>query len=212
MISFVGLPGLEAQRQFLSQLAMTLFSWIKKHPKPPGRPLRGLLVIDEAKDFVPSQSATACKPNLVRLAAQARKYHLGLVFATHRSERRSKTRSSATVLLITMGKAGSPEAIKVIREQIQLRRGTGDDVPTLPKGTFYVYNADAQLSSPVKVCIPCAFHAPSEPPGRVRNPPSGGGVPRSTADRDRVKTDLHVSHGPVVGIRRQDNPSIQDKT
>ena len=32
VINFVGLPGIEAQRTFLNQLAMTLFSWIKKYP------------------------------------------------------------------------------------------------------------------------------------------------------------------------------------
>ena len=72
------LPGLEAQRYFLNQLAMTLFSWIKKYPDPGERPLRGLLVIDEAKDFVPSQKSSVCRESLLRLAAQARKYHLGL--------------------------------------------------------------------------------------------------------------------------------------
>jgi DNA helicase HerA-like ATPase len=59
-----------------------LFSWIKKNPDPGGRALRGLLVIDEAKDFVPSSQASVCKESLMRLAAQARKYHLGLIFAT----------------------------------------------------------------------------------------------------------------------------------
>src|SRR5208337_4295854 len=82
VINFVGLPALEAQRHFLNQLAMTLFSWIKRNPNPGPRPLRGLLVIDEAKDFVPSLKTSACKEGLMRLAAQARKYHLGLIFAT----------------------------------------------------------------------------------------------------------------------------------
>ena len=82
ILNLVGLAGLSAQQQFLNQLAMTLFTWIKKNPAPKGMPLRGLLVIDEAKDFVPSGSNTSCKASLNRLAAQARKYGLGLVFAT----------------------------------------------------------------------------------------------------------------------------------
>lgn len=82
ILNLVGLRGQESQRQFVNQLAMTLFFWIKKHPSPAGRPLRGLLVIDEAKDYVPSVGTTTCKASLMRLVAQARKYHLGIVFAT----------------------------------------------------------------------------------------------------------------------------------
>lgn len=163
VVNFVGLAGVEAQRQFLNQLAMTLFSWIKKNPNPPGRPLRGLLVIDEAKDFVPSQASTACKPSLMRLAAQARKYHLGLVFATQNPKEIENT-IIGNCSTHYYGKAGSPEAIKVVRDQIHLRGGGGDDVPALPKGTFYVYNADAKMQAPVKVRLPmCLSHHRSNP-------------------------------------------------
>jgi hypothetical protein len=82
VVNLVGLPTLGEQQQFLNQLAMALFTWIKKNPAPPEAPVRGLLVIDEAKDFVPSQGTTPCKQSLLRLAAQARKYGLGLIFAT----------------------------------------------------------------------------------------------------------------------------------
>ena len=137
---------------------MTLFDWIKKNPHPPERPLRGLLVIDEAKDFVPAQAASVCKPSLMRLVAQARKYHLGLVFATQNPKEIENT-MIGNCSTQYFGKAGSPEAIRVVREQIRLRGGSGDDVPTLPRGTFYVYNADAGISSPVKVRLPmCLSH------------------------------------------------------
>jgi hypothetical protein len=72
VISFVGLPPPPPHPNILSQLAMTLFTWIKKNPDPSPRPLRGLLVIDEARDFVPSQKQSECKEALVRLVAQAR--------------------------------------------------------------------------------------------------------------------------------------------
>jgi hypothetical protein len=162
VINFVGLPGLDSQRQFVSQLAMTLFSWIKKNPQPPGRPLRGLLVLDEAKDFVPSQGSTVCKPSLMRLAAQARKYHLGVVFATQNPKEMENT-IIGNCSTQFFGRAGSPEAIRVVRDQIHLRGGSGDDVPTLPKGTFYVYNADAGMQVPKKVLIPMCLshHRPS---------------------------------------------------
>jgi hypothetical protein len=158
VVSLVGLAGLEAQRHFLNQLAMTLFSWIKKNPSPGGRTLRGLLVIDEAKDFVPSQASTACKPSLMRLVAQARKYHLGIVFATQNPKEIENT-IIGNCSTHYYGKAGSPETIKIVREQIHSRGGSGDDVPTLPKGTFYVYNADAKMAAPMKVRVPmCLSH------------------------------------------------------
>ncbi|NLY00346.1 MAG: ATP-binding protein [Rhodopirellula sp.] len=157
VVNFAGL-GLESQRQFLNQLAMTLFSWIKKRPGAAGRPLRGLLVIDEAKDFVPSGGSTACKPSLMRLAAQARKYHLGLVLATQ-NPREIENTMIGNCSTHYYGKAGSPAAIQVVREQIHLRGGSGDDVPALPKGTFYVFNSDAKMAAPVKVRLPmCLSH------------------------------------------------------
>ena len=172
VINFVGLPALDSQRQFLGQLAMTLFSWIKKNPRPPNRPLRGLLILDEAKDFVPSQASTVCKPSLMRLAAQGRKYHLGMVFATQNPKEMENT-IIGNCSTQFFGKAGSPEAIRVVRDQIQLRGGTGEDVPTLPKGTFYVYNADAGMGAPVKLHgadVPVPPSAQS--PRRARDPPS----------------------------------------
>ncbi len=61
VLSLIGLPGVDAPLQFVNQLAMTLFTWVKKNPCPSDRPLRGLLILDEAKDFVPSQRSTPCK-------------------------------------------------------------------------------------------------------------------------------------------------------
>ena len=54
MISMVGLPANEPQRQgFVNQLQMALFAWIKQHPAG-DRPLGGLLVMDEAQKLAPS--------------------------------------------------------------------------------------------------------------------------------------------------------------
>ena len=59
-----------------------LFSWIKQNPTPPSRPLTGLFVMDEAQNFAPAQKTTPCKESTIALAAQARKYGLGMIFAT----------------------------------------------------------------------------------------------------------------------------------
>jgi hypothetical protein len=59
VVNFAGLPADEAKQAFVNQLEMALFSWIKKNPSPRGRPLTGLLVMDEAQNFAPSQKEHA---------------------------------------------------------------------------------------------------------------------------------------------------------
>ena len=163
VINLVGLPGLEAQRYFLNQLAMTLFSWIKKYPDPGERPLRGLLVIDEAKDFVPSQKSSVCRESLLRLAAQARKYHLGLVFATQ-NPKDIDNRIVANCSTHFYGKVNSPAAIETVRDLIRAKGGTGEDVPRLSRGQFYFHNSDADFACPIKLLVPlCLSRHPSSP-------------------------------------------------
>jgi hypothetical protein len=148
VVSFIGLPSLELQQSFVNQLAMTLFGWIRANPKVEGRALRGLLVVDEAKDFAPATSASASGASLIRLANQARKYGLGLVFATQapKSLDHNIVANCATQLY---GRASSPAAQDVIREQIQARGGSGEDVAKLVAGTFYAHTEG--MSSPAKV-------------------------------------------------------------
>ncbi len=153
VVSLVGLPTLDMQRTFLNQLAMVLFSWIKKHPNPPGRAVRGLLVVDEAKDFLPAQKATECKESMLRLGAQARKYGLGLVFATqHPKDIEHKlVGNSATHFY---GLNNSPASLATLKEQMQLKGGSGDDIARLKVGQFYFHSAGAVQASPVKVKVP----------------------------------------------------------
>ncbi|MFZ4658993.1 MAG: helicase HerA domain-containing protein [Caldilineaceae bacterium] len=160
VINLSGLMGLAAQQQFLNQLAMTLFTWIKKNPAPSVQPIRGLLVIDEAKDFVPSLGATACKANLLRLVAQARKYGLGLIFATQ-APRSIDHNIIANCTIQFYGRANSPAAIEVVQEQLRLRGGAGQDVARLERGQFYA--TAESVNPPVKVQAPLclSYHAPT---------------------------------------------------
>jgi DNA helicase HerA-like ATPase len=153
VVSLIGLPTLDTQRTFLNQLAMVLFSWIKKHPNSPGRALRGLLVVDEAKDFLPAQRATECKESMLRLGAQARKYGLGLVFATqHPKDIEHKlVGNSATHFY---GLNNSPASLATLKEQMQLKGGSGDDIARLKVGQFYFHSAGATQTAPVKVKVP----------------------------------------------------------
>ena len=160
VINLVGLPTLGEQQQFVNQLAMALFAWIKKNPAPPEAPVRGLLAIDEAKDFVPSQGTTPCKQSLLRLVAQARKYGLGLIFATQ-APKSIDHNIIANCSTQFFGRVTSPAAIEVVREQIAQRGGSGEDVAILRVGQFYL--SSQQLHPPCKVQTPwcLSFHPPT---------------------------------------------------
>ncbi len=166
VLNFIGLPGLESQQVFINQLAMTLFTWVKKHPAPGNRLLRGLLVIDEAKDFVPSGKSTPCKASMNRLVAQARKYGLGLIFATQ-TPKSIDHNIVANCSNHFYGHANSPTAIETIADQIRQRGGSGHDVSRLGTGVFYVYSEtlnDEAVKAPVKMKAPlCLSFHPSTP-------------------------------------------------
>ena len=81
VISMIGLSADEQRQSFVNQLQMALFAWIKRNPAG-ARPLRGLLVMDEAQTIAPAKGFTACTRSTLALSSQARKYGLGLVFAT----------------------------------------------------------------------------------------------------------------------------------
>ncbi len=164
VINLSGLQGLDVQQKFVNQLAMTLFTHIKQHPAKPGR-LLGLFVIDEAKDFMPSNKSTACKENLVRLVAQARKYGLGMLFASQapKSIDHNIVANCSTLLV---GKANSPTAIETVQRLLQEKGGiggVGHDVGKLKTGVFYA--STHANPKPVKVQTPlCLSYHPSSPP------------------------------------------------
>jgi hypothetical protein len=161
VVNLSGLPDQGAQQQFMNQLAMTLFSWIKKHPAR-GRAIQGLLVIDEARDFVPALKTVAGKDNLIRLVAQARKYGLGLIFATQ-APKSIDHNIIANCSTQFYGRQNSPAAIDTVREQLNQRGSSGADVAKLPRGVFYAYTEG--LSAAVKIQTPlCLSHHPASPP------------------------------------------------
>ena len=81
VISMVGLRSDEQRHGFVNQLQTALFAWIKQNPAA-DRSLRGLVVMDEAQTLAPSTGTTACTASTLALIGQARRYGLGLVFAT----------------------------------------------------------------------------------------------------------------------------------
>jgi hypothetical protein len=160
VLNLVGLTSYDRKRRFVDQLAATLFSWIKRNPAPAGG-LLGLVVIDEAKDFVPSGKSVPGKENIIRLAAQARKYGLGLLFATQepKSIEHSIVSNCSTLLA---GKMASPAAIDALQQLLSDKGARATDVGTLKRGTFYFGSAPDR---PIKIATSlCLSYHPSTPP------------------------------------------------
>ena len=136
VISFVGLES-DVQRQtFVNQLQMALFSWIRRHPAG-DRPLGGLLVMDEAQTFAPSGAMTPCTQSTLTLASQARKYGLGLIFATQ-APRGLHNRISGNAATQFIGLLSSPAQIRAANELAIAKGGRGlADIGRLRPGEFY---------------------------------------------------------------------------
>jgi DNA helicase HerA-like ATPase len=93
--------------------------------------------MDEAQDLVPSAGTTAASESTRRLAAQARKYGLGLLFATQSPKGlHNSIPGNATTQFF--GLLNAPAQIEAARD---LARAKGGDVPAvgrLSAGQFYL--------------------------------------------------------------------------
>jgi hypothetical protein len=159
VISRVGMASLEQWQGFVNQLQMALFSWVKRNPAQ-DKPLAGLLVMDEAQDLVPSTGTTACSESTRRLASQARKYGLGLLFATQSPKAlHNSIPGNATTQFF--GLLNAPAQIDAARE---LAKAKGGDVPSIGRlsaGEFYLAlegSAFQRIRTPM-----CLSYHPSSP-------------------------------------------------
>ncbi|NBE95822.1 ATP-binding protein [Nonomuraea sp. KC401] len=158
VISFVGL-GEDARPGFVSQLQMALFSWIKRNPAR-GRPLNGLYVMDEAQSLVPATPRTEALASTLTLASQARKYGLGLVFATQAPRGlHNQIAGNATTQFI--GRMNSPTQIDVVQSLARARGGRADRVGRLEVGQFYTVS-DGIPETLVRT-PQCLSHHPADP-------------------------------------------------
>ncbi|WP_027578355.1 ATP-binding protein [Bradyrhizobium sp. Ai1a-2] len=158
VINFSGLASDEAKQSFVNQLQMSLFTWIKRHPSPTGR----LLVLDEAQNFAPSQKTTPCKESTLALAAQARKYGLGMIFATQTPTGiDNKIVSNCTTHFY--GRMSSPATIAATRGLLEAKGGGGgEDVARLIRGEFY-FSTEA-VPRPMRIRTPiCLTWHPANP-------------------------------------------------
>ncbi|MFE6923451.1 AAA family ATPase [Nocardia sp. NPDC057663] len=157
VISCIGLPT-DAQRQtFVNQLQLALFAWIKRNPAG-DRPLGGLLVLDEAQTFVPSRGTTASSESTLKLATQARKYGLGMVYATQapKALHNLVTGNAATQLI---GLLNASIQIQAATELARAKGGRVEDISRLPAGRFYAATEGTGFG---KIQVPmCLSHHPN---------------------------------------------------
>ena len=158
VINLSGLASDETRQFFVNQLQMTLFTWIKQHPSSTGR----LYVLDEAQNFAPSQAGTACKASVRALAAQARKYGLGMIFATQLP----KGIDNAIVSNCTThvyGRMSSPATIEAAKELMAAKGGAADDIGRLARGEFYFSTENYVRPVKVRTRVCLSYH-PANPP------------------------------------------------
>jgi len=136
VISMVGMTSLDQWQGFVNQLQMALFSWVKRNPAG-DRPLGGLLVMDEAQDLAPSTGATPCSESTKRLASQARKYGLGLLFATQ-SPRGLHNSISNNATTQFFGLLNAPAQIEAARDLARVKGADVPDIGRLSAGEFYL--------------------------------------------------------------------------
>lgn len=159
VISFVGLPGEEKRQGFVNQLQMALFSWIKRNPAG-DRPLGGLLVMDEAQTLAPSGPITACTRSTLMLASQARKYGLGLVFATQ-APKGLHSQIPGNAATQFFGLLNAPVHIEAAREMARFKGGDVPDISRLSSGQFYVA-VEGQPFRKARTPL-CLTHHPASP-------------------------------------------------
>jgi len=180
VISFIGLAANEQRQSFVNQLQMALFAWIKQHPAG-DRPLGGLYVMDEAQTLAPSGAMTACTGSTLALASQARKYGLGLVFATQ-SPRGIHNLIAGNAAAQFFGFLNSPAHIQAAKEMAAAKASRVVDISRLSAGQFYAVGEGLAFQ---KVAAPmCLSHHPSsalsieEVLFRAREAAGGSGHPQ----------------------------------
>ncbi|MFL6123860.1 zonular occludens toxin domain-containing protein [Actinophytocola sp.] len=120
--------------------------------------LGGLLVLDEAQTFVPSRGTTASTESTLKLATQARKYGLGMVYATQapKALHNMVTDNAATQFI---GLLNASVQIQAATELARAKGGRVDDISRLPAGRFYGATEGMKMG---KIQVPmCLSHHPS---------------------------------------------------
>ncbi|VVJ18885.1 Uncharacterised protein [Amycolatopsis camponoti] len=159
VISFVGLQADEQRQNFVNQLQMELFAWIKRNPAG-DRPLGALFVMDEAQTMASSGSLTASTRSTIVLASQARKYGLGLLFATQ-APKGLHNQVVGNAMTQFFGRLNSPAQIAAANELARAKGSPVADISRLERAQFYVAGEAfgfRQVATPL-----CLSHHPASP-------------------------------------------------
>ena len=160
VINFMGLPD-EGQRQsFVNQLQMTLFPWLKENPTQ-GAALGHMLLMDEAQTFAPSGSQTASTRSTLTLASQARKFGMGMVFATQAPKglHNQAVGNCSTHLYGRLTADAQVAAAKAIAENVN---GSRIEPAALSAGEFY-FVAAGEETNLVRAPMCVSHHPPTAP-------------------------------------------------
>lgn len=160
VINLAALGSDDTRNNFVNELQMALFAWIKRHPAG-DRPLGGLFVMDEAQNFAPATRTTACTQSTLALASQARKYGLGLIFATQ-APKGLDNKIPGNAASQFYGLLHSPAQIAAAQEIARSKASSVPDIGRLPTGVFYAAldgGAFAKIQSPL--CL--SYHPTSAP-------------------------------------------------
>ncbi|MCE6998593.1 DUF87 domain-containing protein [Saccharothrix sp. S26] len=158
IISMIGLPNDDQRRSFVNQLQMAMFAWIKANPAG-DRPLGGLFVMDEAQTLAPSGVMTACTTSTLALASQARKYGLGLVFATQ-APKGIHNQIVGNAATQYFGFINSPAQVAAAKEMAAAKSSTVLDISRLSAGEFYAV-AEGRPFQKVRSPMCLSHHPPS---------------------------------------------------
>jgi DNA helicase HerA-like ATPase len=121
--------------------------------------LRALLVMDEAQTLAPSGAATASTESTLILASQARKYGLGLVFATQ-APKGLHNRIPGNAATQFFGYLNSPTQISTARDIARTKGGDVEDISQLRSGEFYVA-VEGESFAKIKTYNCLSHHPPS---------------------------------------------------
>jgi hypothetical protein len=164
VVNLAGLPDDEARQDFVGRLLMALFGHIRRHPAAAGQAVSGLLVMDEAQNFAPSGRASASGEATLALVRQARKYGLGMIFATQ-APKAIDHNIIANCTTQVFGLTNSPAALDAVRDLLRSRGGGGEDLGRLPKGQFYVTTEG--VAHPQKIVAPLCLTYHDTPPSEA---------------------------------------------
>ena len=162
VINFAGLDAEASRQDFVNQLQMALFTYVKRHPSEAPR----LYVCDEAQNFAPSAASTASKASAIALARQGRKFGLGMIFATQ-GPKGIDTNIVSNCVTHFYGRMSSPALIDATEEMMAAKGRAAKDLGSLTAGLFYF--ATESTPAPVKVKTPLclSYHGKPATPEEV---------------------------------------------